>query len=59
MVDKAAHAFADTERMLRTVEDICGPYVWGVYDLLVLSPPLQAFLWAFHGKDRLENRIPL
>jgi len=24
--------------MLSTAEDVCGPYVWGVYDLLVLPP---------------------
>ena len=24
--------------MLSTAEDLCGPYVWGVYDLLVLPP---------------------
>ena len=24
--------------MLATAEEICGPYVWGVYDLLVLPP---------------------
>ena len=24
--------------MIKTAEDILGPYVWGVYDLLVLPP---------------------
>lgn len=24
--------------MLKTAEELCGPYVWGVYDLLVLPP---------------------
>jgi aminopeptidase N len=24
--------------MLKTAEDLCGPYVWGRYDLLVLPP---------------------
>ena len=38
VVDKAAHEFAETETMLKTAEAICGPYVWGVYDLLVLPP---------------------
>ncbi|CAG2227039.1 LTA4H [Mytilus edulis] len=27
-----------TETMLKTAEDLCGPYVWGRYDLLVLPP---------------------
>jgi len=27
-----------TEKMLSTAESILGPYVWGVYDLLVLPP---------------------
>ena len=27
-----------TETMLKTAEDLVGPYVWGVYDLLVLPP---------------------
>lgn len=38
VVDAAAAEFEDTEAMLKTAEEICGPYVWGVYDLLVLPP---------------------
>lgn len=38
MVEKAAYEFAETEEMLQTAEEICGPYVWGIYDLLVLPP---------------------
>lgn len=38
VVEMAAHEFADTEKQLKTAEDICGPYVWGIYDLLVLPP---------------------
>ncbi|XP_075526195.1 leukotriene A-4 hydrolase isoform X3 [Dermacentor variabilis] len=30
--------FADTERMLCSAESLVGPYLWGVYDLLVLPP---------------------
>jgi len=37
-VDKAAFDFSETERMLATAEELCGPYVWGVYDILVLPP---------------------
>lgn len=37
-VDQAAYEFAETEKMLSIAEDICGEYVWGVYDLLVLPP---------------------
>ena len=38
VVDKAANEFVDTEKMLKAAEEICGPYIWGVYDLLVLPP---------------------
>ncbi|KAI0232089.1 Leukotriene A-4 hydrolase [Lamellibrachia satsuma] len=38
MVDAAAYEFAETEKMLATAEGLCGPYVWGIYDLLVLPP---------------------
>jgi len=38
LLDKAAYEFAETEAQLKAAEDICGPYVWGVYDLLVLPP---------------------
>ncbi len=38
MVDKAAHEFEDTEKMIETAEQIYGPYRWGRYDLLVLPP---------------------
>ncbi|XP_028307424.1 leukotriene A-4 hydrolase [Gouania willdenowi] len=37
-VDKAAFEFSDTEKMLKTAEDLAGPYVWGQYDILVLPP---------------------
>lgn len=38
MVEKAAYEFAETEKMLQTAEELCGPYVWEIYDLLVLPP---------------------
>lgn len=38
VVDKAANEFVETEKMLETAEAICGPYRWGVYDLVVLPP---------------------
>uniref|UniRef100_A0A3B3UMR6 Leukotriene A(4) hydrolase n=1 Tax=Poecilia latipinna TaxID=48699 RepID=A0A3B3UMR6_9TELE len=37
-VDKAASEFSETETMLKTAEDLAGPYVWGQYDVLVLPP---------------------
>ncbi|CAG5115265.1 unnamed protein product [Candidula unifasciata] len=37
-VDAAALEFAETETMLQTAEQLMGPYVWGIYDLLVLPP---------------------
>ena len=37
-VDKAAFDFSETETMLQKAEELCGPYVWGVYDILVLPP---------------------
>jgi aminopeptidase N len=38
MLDRAAHEFEDTERMMQTTEALYGPYRWGRYDLLVLPP---------------------
>ncbi|XP_018324021.1 leukotriene A-4 hydrolase [Agrilus planipennis] len=38
ILDAAAYEFEDTEANLKTAEDICGPYVWSIYDLLVLPP---------------------
>lgn len=38
VVDKAAHEFEDTEKMLATAEKLYGPYRWGRYDILVLPP---------------------
>ncbi|KAG9339983.1 hypothetical protein JZ751_022299 [Albula glossodonta] len=37
-VDQAAYEFAETETMLKTAEQLVGPYVWGQYDILVLPP---------------------
>ncbi len=38
VVAAAASEFADTEAMIRAVEEMYGPYRWGRYDLLVLPP---------------------
>jgi aminopeptidase N len=38
VVQKAAHEFEDTEKMIATAESLYGPYRWGRYDLLVLPP---------------------
>lgn len=38
VVDSAAYEFAETEQMLQAAESIVGPYLWGVYDLVVLPP---------------------
>merc|ERR1711953_1288552 len=37
-VEKAAFDFSETESFLKTAEELCGPYVWGNYDVLVLPP---------------------
>lgn len=33
-----AYEFAETEQFIATAEAICGPYVWGRYDILLLPP---------------------
>ena len=35
VVDQAAFDFSETETMLQKAEELCGPYVWGIYDALV------------------------
>lgn len=38
MIDKAAHEFADTEKMIQAVESNYGKYAWDRYDILVMPP---------------------
>ncbi|KER32495.1 hypothetical protein T265_01379 [Opisthorchis viverrini] len=38
VVKKAAHEFSDTEKMIAAGEQLCGPYIWKIYDILVLPP---------------------
>jgi leukotriene-A4 hydrolase len=38
VIEKAANEFIDTERMVAAAEELCGPYRWGRYDVLVLPP---------------------
>ena len=38
VIDRAAHEFADTEKMVEAAEKRYGPYRWGRYDILVLPP---------------------
>ena len=38
LIEKAEYEFAETEQMLELTEAMLGPYIWGIYDLLVLPP---------------------
>lgn len=38
VLDRAAHEFADVEKMIEAAEKLGGPYRWGRYDILVLPP---------------------
>lgn len=38
ILDEAAEEYSETESFLKTAEDICGPYLWTNYDLLVMPP---------------------
>jgi leukotriene-A4 hydrolase len=38
MVEAGAHEFANTEKFIKTGEDLLTPYVWGRYDVLLLPP---------------------
>jgi len=36
LLDKALYEFAETEKFLKTAEDYINPYIWEVYNILVL-----------------------
>eukprot|EP00099_Drosophila_melanogaster_P018767 NP_609916.5 uncharacterized protein Dmel_CG10602, isoform F [Drosophila melanogaster] len=38
IVDACAEEFSETATMLKTATELCGPYVWKQYDLLVMPP---------------------
>lgn len=38
LIDAATREFEDTEAMMRSAEELYGPYRWGRYDILVLPP---------------------
>ncbi|XP_075152053.1 leukotriene A-4 hydrolase isoform X1 [Haematobia irritans] len=38
IIDECAEEFSQTSEMLKAAEDVCGPYVWKQYDLLVMPP---------------------
>jgi leukotriene-A4 hydrolase len=37
-LDKATYEFVDLPKMIKTAEELYGPYAWGRYDVLVLPP---------------------
>jgi leukotriene-A4 hydrolase len=37
-IDESAEEFSETDRFLQIAEEICGPYLWKKYDLVVLPP---------------------
>ena len=38
LIEEAEYEFAETEQMLELTEAMLGPYIWGMYDILVLPP---------------------
>jgi leukotriene-A4 hydrolase len=38
MIHKSSWEFADLSKMIRSAEELYGPYAWGRYDVLVLPP---------------------
>ncbi|KAL3321046.1 Leukotriene A-4 hydrolase [Cichlidogyrus casuarinus] len=38
LVEESVNEFSQCEEMLKAAESFCGPYMWGVYDLLILPP---------------------
>ncbi|CAD6998726.1 unnamed protein product [Ceratitis capitata] len=38
IVDACAEEFSQTSQMLQAASDICGPYVWKRYDLVIMPP---------------------
>ena len=51
----AAYEFAETPDMIRTAEELYGPYVWGRYDILILPP---AFPFGGMENPRLTFATP-
>ena len=58
-VEKAAFDFSETESFLKTAEDLCGPYVWGNYDILVLPPSFAygIFFMSFYIQNRVVQHL--
>jgi aminopeptidase N len=54
-VEQAAWEFAETPKMMDTVESLYGPYRWGRYDILVLPP---SFPWGGMENPRLTFVTP-
>lgn len=38
LIEESAEEFSGTKRQLDVAEELCGPYEWGEYGLLVLPP---------------------
>eukprot|EP01052_Picozoa_sp_SAG31_P020549 SAG31_NODE_1550_length_7909_cov_4.107554_1_plen_376_part_00 len=57
MVEAGAFEFADTEQFVAIGEQICGPYEWGVYDILLLPPSFPCACPCARGSAM--NRCPL
>ncbi|MET0984888.1 MAG: M1 family metallopeptidase [Steroidobacteraceae bacterium] len=55
VVAAAAREFSDVETMLRTCEQMFGPYRWGRYDLLILPP---SFMWGGMENPRVSFITP-
>lgn len=55
VVEQAKWEFAETERMLKTAEDLLGDYVWGRYDMVVMP---RFFPMGFNfAKNIKENSL--
>jgi leukotriene-A4 hydrolase len=55
IVEKAAWEFGETPKMMETVEELYGPYLWQRYDLIVMPP---SFPWGGMENPRLTFVTP-
>lgn len=38
IIDECAEEFSETDQMLEIAKEICGPYEWKEYDILIMPP---------------------
>jgi len=54
-INQSAYEFGETETMLQIAEQLCGPYVWGKFEIVISN--ILSFKYHFNYHSNINSNI--